>query len=103
MTYAADMNDLVESFWKRLTDSRPDTLAVMSEKTGIPLATIKGWHSKNRLPKTEEAILIARYLNVTLDWLLLGKRNESFNDQLVKSYLESDELTQQIITKLLHL
>ena len=103
MTYTADMNDLVESFWKRLTDSRPDTLAVMSEKTGIPLATIKGWHSKNRLPKTEEAIAIAKYLNVTLDWLLLGKRNESFNDRLVQSYRESDELTKQIITKLLHL
>ena len=31
----SNMKDLSNEFWERLTDSRPDTLAVMSEKTGI--------------------------------------------------------------------
>ena len=97
------MKDLVTEFWNRLTDSRPDTLAVMSEKTGIPLATIKGWHSKGRIPKLEEAIALSEYLGVSLDWLLLGKHSESFNDRLIKSYRDSDELTKQIINKLLKL
>ena len=98
-----NMNNLEQSFWKRLTDSRPDTLAVMAEKTGIPLATIKGWHSKGRIPKLEEAIALAEYLGVSLDWLLLGKHSESFNDRLIKSYRDSDDLTKQIINKLLKL
>ena len=99
----SNMKDLSNEFWERLTDSRPDTLAVMSEKTGIPLATIKGWHSKGRLPKTDEAIVLCEYLGVSLDWLILGKQSESFNDRLIKSYRDSDELTKQIINKLLQL
>ena len=34
------MNNLVDNFWKRFTDTRTETLAVISDKTGIPLATI---------------------------------------------------------------
>ena len=97
------MNELVKEFWNRLTEARADTLSVMAQKTGIPLATIKGWHSKNRLPKLDEAIAISEYLGVSLDWLMLGKHSESFNDRLIKSYRDSDDLTKQIINKLLNL
>ena len=100
------MNNLVNDFWKRLTYSRPDTLSVMSEKTGIPLATIKGWYSKGRLPKLEDAIIVSEYLGCSLDWLVLGKDVEKGSNKvssLVQAYILADELTKSMVDRLLQL
>ena len=100
------MNNLVNDFWKRLTYSRPDTLSVMSEKTGIPMATIKGWYSKGRLPKLEDAIKVSDYLGVSLDWLVLGKDVERSGNRvgsLVEAYLCTDEATRLVVNRILGL
>ena len=100
------MNDLTNEFWERFSETRTDTLAVVSEKTGIPLATIKGWNSKGRLPKISEAIKIAEYLNVSLDWLILGKVVESEGNEasrVLQAYLGSDEYTKELVRRVLKL
>lgn len=99
------MNKLVDSFWKRFTDTRTETLAVISDKTGIPLATMKGWNSKGRLPKLTEAIKLSEYLNVSLDWLVMGKAVEKGSseslDKLVSAYLKADEQTKYVVNRIL--
>ena len=100
------MNNLTQDFWKRFSDTRHDTLAVVSEKTGIPLATIKGWNSKGRLPKLTEAIKLAEYLGVSLDWLILGKVVEREGDNIssvINAYIKADDKTKYVINRILEI
>ena len=100
------MNNLTQDFWKRFSDTRQDTLAVVSEKTGIPLATIKGWNSKGRLPKLTEAIKLAEYLGVSLDWLILGKvveREGNNISSVINAYVKADDKTKYVINRILEI
>ena len=44
---------------------------------GIRYNTWRGWGSKNIVPGVEDCIRISRYLEVSLDYMLCGKENNS--------------------------
>lgn len=50
---------------------------------GIPNSTVASWKFKNILPPLETLVKIARYMNVSLDWLVFGEMSdgaEAFNN-----------------------
>ena len=98
-----NMNNLADKFWERFSSVKNDSIANIAVKTGISENTMEGWKVKGRLPKMKDAVTLCEYLGVSLDWLILGKSSENFNDRLVKAFKDSDELTKQIIIKLLDL
>ena len=50
----------------------------------IPSSTIATWKSKNILPNTELICKVARFINVSIDWLLTGKEE---TDQVIDTHL----------------
>ena len=65
--------DKAYHFWKRIDGLREHSLIEIAENTGIDYNLIKTQRSKNRLPKTLEAIAIARVVNSTVEWLVTGE------------------------------
>lgn len=49
----------------------------MSKETGISDSLIGYWKKGERVPNAENLILISNYLEVTIDYLLTGKSNET--------------------------
>jgi len=67
-----------KSFWNRtkaLIKNKKVTQEISAKTCGIPINTWRGWGSKNIVPGVEDCIKIARFLNVSLDFLILGKEN----------------------------
>ena len=101
-----NMNISVIGFWSRFDEVRGGTLDEVCKATGIPNNTLRGLRSKNKLPNLVDTVVIADFLNVSLDWLVLGKvANEKGSDlsEVLKSYSEADELTKLMVRRLLKL
>lgn len=56
----------------------------------IPKSTISGWSSLGNVPKLEQAFALARYLNVSLEWLVYGEENEQ-KSELEQKYSQLNE------------
>lgn len=65
--------DKAYHFWKRIDGLREHSLIEIAESTGIDYNLIKTQRSKNRLPKTLEAIAIAKVVNTSVEWLVTGE------------------------------
>jgi len=98
------MQDIaILNFWNRFDSLRRGTLDDVSKETGIPVGTLKNLRTRKLLPKLVDAVALAEYLNVSLDWLVLGKVSENLNDKLIISYSKADELTKMMINRLLNI
>lgn len=66
------------------------TVADVSRGTGINQSTFSNWNTRRNLITGENAIKIAQFLNISLDYLMTGfvKEQESISD---KKYYFSDE------------
>jgi transcriptional regulator with XRE-family HTH domain len=69
-----------QEFGKRLVSaidargwSELSQLALGRKLTGVTGATVNNWINGYKLPSTETAIELAVILNVSLDWLLVGR------------------------------
>ena len=93
----------VLDFWMRFDSVRNGTLEDVSKFTNIPLGTLKNLRTRKLLPNLADTTAIAEYLNVSLDWLVLGKVSENMNDKLLVAYSKADELTKMMIHKLLNI
>lgn len=70
--------------------------AQLARETNIPVTTIKSW-IKGSIPSAEAAYKIAKYLNVTVEWLITGKpENENKNLILSKSESELIEIFRKL-------
>lgn len=90
-------------FWSRFDSVRNGTLEDVSKFTSIPLGTLKNLRTRKLLPNLADTTAIAEYLNVSLDWLVLGKVSENINDKLLVAYSNADELTKLMVHKLLNI
>ncbi len=67
------------------------TIKALERKAGFPNATIRKW--ENQKPSYDKVAIIADCLNVTLNWLILGKETEDLTPeekQLVDLYRQAD-------------
>lgn len=62
--------------------------AELSKNTGIPKTTINGWKSKGTNPTAEKIIPICEFLNVSMEYLLTGKENNSNSTKLTENEKE---------------
>lgn len=52
------------------------------ESVGISVGTISAWKTNNRPPRSDDLYTIAKYLNVSMEWLLTGIEPEKIDYQL---------------------
>ena len=79
-------------FWNRvkgLIKNKNITQEITAKECGINFNTWRGWGSKNIIPSVIDCIKIARYLDVSLDFMLVGKeRNSQAKIMNIKDQLE---------------
>lgn len=47
------------------------------EKLGFSISTVSSWKQHNTIPKTESLYKIAKYLHVSMEWLLTGEESDN--------------------------
>ncbi len=96
----------VMNFWSRFDDMRKGSIEEAAIGTGIPYGTLRNLRARKLLPNLADTIAIAEYLNVSLDWLVLGKVVEKGSEDLnevVVEYKKSDNLTKLLVQRTLKL
>ena len=101
------MNEInIMGFWDRFDEARPVTIEQVAIATGLNQGSLRNLRSSRKLPNLADTVVIADYLNVSLDWLVLGKVSDERDTEIgriLKAYLESDELTRMMVRKLLNM
>lgn len=82
MRSSAEFVEILENFLKEKNISRRQFCALVD----IPNSTISSWKSKNVLPSIELVAKVAKFMNVSLDWLVYG---ELFDDADKLNVLEN--------------
>lgn len=96
----------VLGFWSRFDEVRTGTLEEVARNSGINQGTLRNLRSRKLLPNLLDTVVLADYLNVSLDWLVLGKVDndeDSSLAKLVRAYLEADELSKLVVDRVLKL
>ena len=96
----------VLGFWSRFDEVRTGTLEEVARNSGINQGTLRNLRSRKLLPNLLDTVVLADYLNVSLDWLVLGKVDNDENSslaKLVRAYLEADELSKLVVDRVLKL
>ena len=96
----------VMGFWSRFDEVRNTTLEQVADNIGMNRGSLRNLHYTRKLPNLADTVCIADYLNVSLDWLVLGKVVDSGNEKvskLLSAYLSSDEATRTVINRLLNI
>ena len=96
----------VMNFWNRFDDVRQGTIEDVANGTGIKQGTLRNLRSRRMLPNLADTIAIADYLNVSLDWLVLGKVVESKSEEVnevMNEYRKSDNFTKLLVQRALKL
>ena len=73
---------LVQDFLRNLEQillERDQKRPWLSHSTGIPLSTINNWFSNNRIPRADQACLVARALGTSVETLVLGDTMQYFD------------------------
>ena len=75
-----DMQFDVDSFWMRvkcLLKQKGITQAAAAKACGISFYTFRGWMSKGVIPVVSEAYILARYLGVSVEYLVSGRGKDN--------------------------
>lgn len=67
-------------FWtnvNNLIKSRKTTQEALCNELGISLNTLRGWISKDILPRADEAVRIAKALDTTVEYLVTGEVSDT--------------------------
>ncbi|MCL2441755.1 MAG: helix-turn-helix domain-containing protein [Treponema sp.] len=67
-------------FWNRIKNlmkNKKVTQETISKACGISVNTWRGWNSKNIAPTLHDCAKIAKYLDVSIDFLVTGKEQNS--------------------------
>lgn len=88
------MNELKKELGKRLAEIRKSKKIKqeeLKEMIGVPtVQMISGWENGHSFPSSIYLINIAKKLDISLDYLLLGKENEK-NSKKVQTYKDAIE------------
>lgn len=77
MKNGVELVEILDNFLKSKNISRRQ----FSTLVDIPNSTIATWKSKNILPSVDLLAKIAKFMNVSLDWLVYGELFENANEQ----------------------
>lgn len=73
---------------KKVIQDRGIKITTISEETGIPLSTLSEW-TAGREPKVSEALVrLSKYLNVSLDNLVLGHEATASSHFLTETIID---------------
>ena len=74
LTFWMNVNALIKN--KRITQD------ILCQQTGISINTLKGWISKEILPRVDEAVKIAQALNVSVEYLVTSRETLTLYPEL---------------------
>lgn len=57
---------------------------IMCSEIGLSINTVRGWVSKDVLPRVDDGILIANFLHTSLEFLITGKEENQYKELLEK-------------------
>ncbi|GEM_PF-1550584 len=86
--YELNSLEISERIKKRLKELNYKQID-LSNNTGISKNAISNYVSGNRIPDTKSILLISQFLNVTIEWLLIGKESIYLSEEdknLLKKY-----------------
>ena len=86
------MNDVLQRIFNELEKQGQDPTN-MCKELDIASSTFFTWKTKNKIPPTEALQKIARYLNVSIDFLVNGEPNSYYLDP------EVSELAHEMATR----
>jgi transcriptional regulator with XRE-family HTH domain len=66
----------------------------VSKETGVPQSTLSSWKSKKNKISPENAEILAKYFNVSIDYLMTGIENEQGSNYYLND--ETKEIAQEI-------
>ena len=75
--YALMKNMKEEYFWKRvklILKERGYTQKQTAMACGVPLGTFYGWLAKSILPPVKNSVFLAKFLGVSVEYLVTGKK-----------------------------
>ena len=75
---SAEFVEILDEYLKEKKISRRQFSALVD----IPNTTISSWKSKNLLPSIELVAKVAKFMNVSLDWLVNGEIAEDLDNSL---------------------
>lgn len=64
---------LASDIWNRVDELKKEPLTTLCEKVGIPYTRVKRNRTDCRVPSCEDLLLISKYLNVSIEYLLTGE------------------------------
>ncbi|MGN0757134.1 helix-turn-helix transcriptional regulator [uncultured Treponema sp.] len=76
MRTSAEFVEILENYLKEKKISRRQFCVLVD----IPNSTISSWKAKNVLPSIELVAKVAKFMNVSLDWLVYGEQYENANE-----------------------
>ncbi len=102
------MSSLYEIFEKVL-NMRGLTTADVSKATGINQSTFSNWKHRNNMITGENAIKIAKYLHISIDYLMTGEElNLTYNAEIsdfeyriILAYRKADDYDQTSVLRTL--
>ena len=81
-------DELSYRLWKNVDDCRESRNLSLSEicrRTGIKIDRMKGWRTRLAIPQADELYLIARELDVSMEFLLTGENAEGIYSPRVRA------------------
>ncbi|MBQ0003594.1 MAG: helix-turn-helix domain-containing protein [Treponema sp.] len=58
---------------------------------GIPDSTVRGWWAKDTIPAADTALKVARFLNVSLEYLITGEEREPRKESTIHDFVTDEE------------
>lgn len=82
----SDISNRIDDLLTQMQMKRID----LSRAVNIPVTTIKSWISSGSVPSAEAAYKVAKYFNVSVEWLITGKNSDNQQQDMI---LSSEEKT----------
>lgn len=84
IAYNVSMGISGKDIVKRMSQMHP--LKCYTQDLGIPIQTISNWKLRDAPPRADDLLKIAKYLNVSIEWLLTGEDENIPQDVLNLAY-----------------
>jgi transcriptional regulator with XRE-family HTH domain len=65
----ADNEETMGQRLRRLREAKELSQPALARLAGVPLGTLRNWEQDRRVPRLDAAVILARVLEVTLDYL----------------------------------
>lgn len=86
---------------KRVCNEKGTNFKRLEQELGFGNGTLRKWENQN--PSYDKVVAVANKLNVSLNWLILGKESEDLTpeeQQLIDLYRQADERGKRSIMRL---